>query len=425
VDSTPSDAPATLRSVTRWLKVLAVLVIASWGLLAIQMLPRNDGDTGASNADTHSAASRSATPPTRAATDRAPWGQLSYVPITISPPLELMPPASPPTPGEVQWHFPNTISERLPALFSEIGLSEPLRKKLLPLAEIDPGIEGLTIRPTREIVLGLSPEERSALYVTLAEFRENLDQRNAFRFCGNSLDEWLEYSPLSPETRKLIEPLVYRHGSFLFFADLRSIDESLPSPEERSGLIKALSHESTFQVRLEYSEQSDLEQLVEYWGRGGRTREVRPILESLCEARGARSIDVTLLLPPFARSRLYTYQVFAEVKPGCYRDCHWAALNFFSEQPDDRFSDLLEVARAIKADYYRIYGNLRLGDLVTFVDNQQNQIHTAVFIADDFLFTKSGHGSSSPWMLMKIENLKDFYPRRGGLQVVCYRRKDL
>jgi hypothetical protein len=375
-DSAPSETPAALRSVTRWLKGLTILVIAAWGLLAIQILLRDNGDTAASRADSHSTASGPSAPWTGGTSDHAPWGRLTYLPITIAPPLEMTPRAAPSTPEDVQWHFPKIVPERLPALLAEIGLSESLREKLLPLAEMNPGIEGLTIRPTREIVLGLSPEDRSALYVTLAGFRENLDQRNAFRFCGDSLDEWLEHSPLSPETRTLIEPLIYRHGSLMFFADLRSIEESWPSPEERAGLIKALSRESTFQVRLEYSPEVSLRELVEYWGRGGRTREVLPILESLYQAHGERSIDITLLLPPFARSRLYTYQVFFEVKPGCYRDCHWAAMNFFSDQPDDRYADAKEVSRARKEDHYRIYGNPRLGDLVVFVEDRTTQIHS-------------------------------------------------
>jgi hypothetical protein len=338
--------------------------------------------------------------------------------------MELQPHIAVVSSGPVEWHFPGTISARLPALLSEIGLSDPLRKKLVSLAEPNLKIEGVTIRPTREIVLGLSPKDRSALYRVLCPFGENLYQRGAFRFCGGSLEEWIGDSPLSPQTRKLIEPLVYRYGTFLFFADMQSIEHSLPSPEERSLLIEALSHESTFLVRLELSEESDLEELVDYWGRGGRARDVRPILESVLSAEGEQSIDIMHLLPPFARRRLYTYHVATGEKLRPYRDCHWTSLNFFSEQADDRFCELKEVVRTLKEDYYRVDGNLRLGDVVVFFD-QRTTIHTAVYIADDILFTKNGHSQTTPWMLMKLDDMKYYYPRRRELEIRYYRRKDL
>ena len=102
------------------------------------------------------------------------------------------------------------------------------------------------------------------------------------------------------------------------------------------------------------------------------------------------------LLPPFARRRLYTYHPVTEEKSRYHLDCHWTALNFFSEQPDDRFGDVKEVSRALNGDYHRVSGNLRLGDVVVFMD-QKKPVHSAVYVADDVLFTKNGRGSSMPW----------------------------
>ena len=424
-DSPAFDAPARFRTIMRWLKGLTLLVIGSWVLLGLQMLPRNNAGTADPNAGPDSPAGRPATRSRRAATGQAPWGRLTYTPITISPPLEFVPQAAALTSAEVEWHFPNMISARLRALLSEIGLSEPVREKLFSLADVNPGIEGLTIHPTREIVLGLSPEDRSALYAVLGEFSYNTDQRSSFQFRGDSFDEWIGGSPLSAETRKLAEPLVYRYGSFLFFADLRTIEESLPSPQERVLLIKALSRESTFMVRLEFIEEAHQEGLVHYWGRGGRAQDVRPILESLRRTGRGQRIDVTYLLPPFARRRIYTYDAFSKEKSRLGHNCHWTALNFFSDQPDDRYCDIQEVGRALKEDYYRIYGNLRLGDVVAFVNSQGKLIHSAVFIAADVLFTKNGPSSARPWMFVKLEEMKSFYPTRHGLQVGYFRRKDL
>ncbi len=423
--SPASDTPATLRTVVIWLTGLTALVIGSWILFGLHMFPRDNAGTGGHHPDGGSVAAKRATRSPSPEAGRGPWGRLRYIPITISPPLELVPQAAPPTSQEIEWHFPDMIPARLPALLSEIGLSGPLLKKLVSLAEVNLEIEGLTVHPTPEIVLGMSPKDRSSLYAVLDAYPGNSCPISAFRFCGNSLDEWIGDSPLSLETRKLIEPLIYRYGSFLFFADLQSIESWLPSPEQRSLLIKALSHESTFMLRLVISDESNLEELIDYWGRGGRTGDVRPILEALHEIDGEQSIDVTHLLPPFARCRLCTYQVHTDGPVSNSRDCHWTAMNFFSEQPDDRFCNVKEVVRTVQEDYFRIYGNLRLGDLVAFFDDQSMLIHTAVFIAADVVFTKNGSVSSHPWMLMKLESMAHYYPSRKRLQTRYFRRKDL
>ena len=49
-----------------------------------------------------------------------------------------------------------------------------------------------------------------------------------------------------PRILWLLEPLIYRHGDYLFFADLRQIEGAFSSPEERLHVIRALSRESTY-----------------------------------------------------------------------------------------------------------------------------------------------------------------------------------
>ena len=100
-------------------------------------------------------------------------------------------------------------------------------------------------------------------------------------------------------------------------------------------------------------------------------------------------------------------------------------MNFFAEQPDDRFLDVDEVVQTLAQDYYRIFGNPRLGDVVVFLDADGMLVHSAVYVADDVLFTKNGPSSLHPWMLMKLDDMMDFYPRRQGLKTRYFRRKDL
>jgi hypothetical protein len=46
-------------------------------------------------------------------------------------------------------------------------------------------------------------------------------------------------------------------------------------------------------------------------------------------------------------------------------------------------------------------------------------------VADDILFTKNGPAMTRPWMLMKQEHLRHFYPQSAGVQVRLYRRLGL
>ena len=81
------------------------------------------------------------------------------------------------------------------------------------------------------------------------------------------------------------------------------------------------------------------------------------------------------------------------------------------------------MVRTLKQEYYRVYGNLQLGDVVLFVKEGEEAIHSAVHIADDVVFTKNGNSSSQPWELMKLEDMKTFYPTLKPMDVRFFRRK--
>jgi hypothetical protein len=166
---------------------------------------------------------------------------------------------------------------------------------------------------------------------------------------------------------------------------------------------------------------ANVDKLVEYWGRGGRAMVVRPILESVADLPGEHSIAIMGLLPPFARVRVDTYPEVSEEPNASHRDCHWTALNFFNEQPDDRLTDRPYAAKVISSDYYVIYSGYQLGDLVLFMTGPNEIIHSCVYV----VFTKNGSRPSNPWMFMKLEDMKDFYPTEKPLTVSFLRRKGI
>jgi hypothetical protein len=212
----------------------------------------------------------------------------------------------------------------------------------------------------------------------------------------------------------------------MFFADMPLIAGSL-SQDELSGLLKALFRQSTYLVKLKISEDTNIEKINDYWGRGGRAKDVLPILESLQHLEGPQTIDVVHFLPPLPRRRLYTFPRPWAPPPqgGGFRDCHWTSFNFFNPDPDDRFAQPDFVAKTLDNDYEEVVGEPVLGDIVTFGRHDGTIFHTANYIADGLLYSKNGSKSTWPWFFVKLESMIDFYPKTQPVIIKYFRAKKL
>ncbi len=351
-----------------------------------------------------------------------PWGQLQYTRIIIAPPIEFIEEAGLDIPPD-QWVFSGIPYAELAAFLDTVPLTDEQRKLLLDRTEPLAGGGGFVTAPGADLVRSMSLDARRALYAKLSTYPQN-ERRGSFRFQGESLEEWFSGAPLQLATVEAVRPYVFRIGGFLFFRDLRTVLPSVPDEGERMRLVKALSRESTLLVKLVIPDDADIDRLVQYWGDRGRAKDVEPLLESVRAAAGERTIDVVHLLPPFARRRLYTYPLPSQEPASARRDCHWTAMNFFREAPDDAFTDLAHVGRTITEEYYDISSNPRYGDLVIFESEKGHVFfHSAVYIADGVIFTKNGARVSNPWMFMRIADMKDYYPGWGNVRVRFLRHK--
>jgi hypothetical protein len=141
---------------------------------------------------------------------------------------------------------------------------------------------------------------------------------------------------------------------------------------------------------------------------------------------GGKAVNIVLLLPAFARQRLYTFPLPPERGPSLGHDCIWTAFNFFAEEPVPlSFANLAEVVKTLDRDYYHVYTKPQLGDLVVYLGEGGKLIHAAVYVADDVLFTKIGNTPSWPWMLIKMDEMKTFYPSHKPWEVKFYRHREL
>ncbi|MBT3201909.1 MAG: hypothetical protein HN350_18570 [Phycisphaerales bacterium] len=411
-------AVETVHRVRKWMLILTVGVVVSWIVIAVAIMSHR-----ASLAGEGVTSGKEFATTNPLAASNGPWGELEYTPIVISAPQEYVAEGAVSFAGPVVWHFPKTSAFGLTETLEKSGLPKDMVWKLKKIAKPNPALSGISLHPTKEFVLGLQPEDRAKLYLALADYPQNIDVQTQFLFRGQSPDQWFAGSKVSPEIRKLVEPLIYRYGNFMFFADLRTIFSDIPDRREQLELLKTLRRDATYLVHLKVSAKSDLDALVHYWGRGGRVQEVRPILEALIQSPGEHEINITHLLPPLARRALYTYPARSMAESNVHRDCHWTALNFFNETPDDKLATPEAFHSTITKDFYRIHGNLQLGDIAVVVSKQRKVLHSATYIADDIFFHRCGADSSAPWTLVKGEDLKSFYPRSSGVQLNYYRRK--
>ena len=364
----------------------------------------------------------SAVGPSRPA-GKGPWGNLEITPIVISPPLEYVP-SDWGRNAPAEWHFPGSAPDRVTGFLRSVGLTPTEVEQLLAQARSDSRISGTVVAPPASLVRSLSPEVRSRLYVQLGRSGLNFDQANSFQFSGASAGAWLDGSLMSPATRQLVEPLVYRHGNYVHFADIETIRSQIPSPEERQFLAKTLLRSATVLVRLSVDSMEEVGDLVEYWGIGGRRTDIRPLLESMAEVTGEAGIDVVHLLPSFARNHLYRYPktTTADLTRPQLANCLWSSLNFFNLTPNDRFLDVAYALNALRTQYYVVEHGYQLGDVVALVDDQGDLFHAAVHIADGLVFSKNGASPVAPWVLMSIDQLKGFYQTRDANPRVIYHR---
>jgi len=404
----------TVHSVRRWVVVLAGVVVASWVVIGIAIFRSRASSPAGYGA-------YATTKPMEPG--NGPWGRLEYSPIVISSPLEYVAEGGADFSGPVMWHFPDMGSARLSTRLRRSGLDSAIVAELEKNARANVSLPGMSIHPSKEFILSLNASDRAKLYLMLADYPQNLDIRNQFLFRGDSPQQWFDGSDVSPATIKLVEPLIYKNGNFMYFADMRSISADIPSRREQLELLRTLRRDVTFLAHIRLSEESDLEQLVNYWGRGGRIQDVRPILESMMRREGG-VINITHLLPPLARRRLYTYPAMSRSEQSVHRDCHWTSMNFFNEIPDDSV-DMAKFHSEIKQKFYRIHGNLQLGDIAVVIDERKTAVHSATYIADDVFFHRCGSDSSAPWTFVRGEDLKDYYTRSKKPILAYYRRRNM
>jgi hypothetical protein len=179
-------------------------------------------------------------------------------------------------------------------------------------------------------------------------------------------------------------------------------------------------------LRVRLDPECNLDEIIHYWGRGGREKLIAPLVTSIARVPGGGSLNISYLLPTFARLRVYTYPASWPSEAVAEEDCVFSALNFFNDTLNTNLFDRAEQARILKTHYEVVRDEPVLGDLVTLLNSENELFHACVYIADGFVFTKNGSAPAQPWILMKLSDMLAMYEAIEKPKTIAYlRRKEM
>jgi hypothetical protein len=352
---------------------------------------------------------------------RGPWGRIEYSRIAISMPIEYT--SGAPETEPTRWWFRGGSREGVQTFLAEAGLT-PAQLASIGDAGWQVSAEGVVVQPPPQLVVDMSPATRARIYNTLSADEHNGSQAAPEIFYPQYVEERLESSGLSEATLGLVRKLLYPRKSWTLFSDGNVVLATLQNPIERQHFNQMVHRRMTVMAQLIIDGKSDIDRMVQYWDFRGRSKGLRSLFESLARVPGGGELDISHVLTSFARRRLYSFPEPSNDPKIWRRDCGWTALNFFSEQPDDELSTPEYAAKVLQRDYERVH-EPAFGDVAALVDDDDESVHLATYLADDLTFTKNGYNTTQPWMLMSLQDLVERYSinRAKPLDVWFFRRK--
>lgn len=354
-----------------------------------------------------------------------PWGKLRCFYIYIEAPQEMVD-RFPLPHSKPRWTFPESALPGLPALFKQAGLPEMFAIALLdPLTMVKEG--GLVhLFPAIPDIEAMTPAMREVIYPELAKLDENTYYMDPVLITADSVEEWYRTSKLRPDLVSRIAKLSYHRGEALAFSDLSVLMNYASSDAEARAIFKAFTRTRSLMVQLEFSDESELPGLLNYWtvGTVGRRKDIEPIMHSVLDTNGSERLGLTHILPALARKLVYTYPGESYSRHGILPDCHWTSLNFFNYEPHEYLLDSRLATSSVLEKFQPVEPPYKYGDVLFFLDTERGDaFHSCVHLADDIVFTKNGRNALSPWVIMRLSEVRKIYIHHRNGRVQAYRLK--
>jgi hypothetical protein len=355
---------------------------------------------------------------------KGPWGQLETFEVLLEAPADLLR-ASEPKSVRTRWFFGKMKADAVAELIRVMVKPETLADRLCDRDRWLEETEGISVFPRTEDLVQISTESRVGLYRELAKFQENFHHVEPEILYGSSFEDWLKGSEVGGKAREFIKAVSYRHGSMLQFSDIPALLGLLPTEKERIDVLRALSRTPSLVAKIIINSTST-ENLSTYWHKGFRLKDTSAFMASIKRHKEVDRMDLLHLLPSGIRRILYTFPDPTASRSGYLPDCHWSSLNFFNTQPLDRLADPVQATAYTLEKFTPIEPPYELGDVLFFTDIKTGDAyHSCAYLADDVVFTKNGRSPLQPWVLMRLESVKELYDMHFNTKISAYRRKDM
>ena len=354
-----------------------------------------------------------------------PWGTLRCAYIYLEAPKHLMDNFPLPN-SRPRWIFPENQKEMMIGLLKNAGFSDAAISALL-----DPKTASITggniyVFPTLPDIEALTPENRSLIYTALSKFPENEFHVDPVLIIGQEVKDWYRTSKLRPEIIAIIEKLSYKRGETTAFSDISVLLNYAQTDAEAKSIFKAMTRTRSIMVKIEVDHNTNIEELVNYWtlGMGLRRKDVEPLVQSIIDTDGIEALPLSHMLPALVRKLLYTYPGMDLAKNGTFPDCHWTSLNFFNYDAHEYLLDSRLATNSVLENFTPVEPPYQYGDVLFFLSNATGDAyHSCVHLADNLVYTKNGRNLLSPWLIMKLDDVKKIYLYRGDGRVQGFRRK--
>ncbi len=347
-----------------------------------------------------------------------PWGELIQREMFLSPPDSLLQPDRYLL-GNPEWAVPAASLADLAAQLSAMGVATGDAARLCGAAATNPAIRGFSLFPPPDIIRGLADSTRRTLYGYLGQSGLNTYYNDPFLITSSKLARWRAGSAAQARVVQRLMPYLYRAGEYSLFSDPATLLQELDHPEDRRQALTLLHQQQAVMLVVRIMPETNIDQMVGYWGAGGREEEIRLILEAF-QASGGGGMDVVQLLPSFARERVNRFPA-ADENPR--HDCHWSAMNFFREDPYVEYATPDAMLKEVLAEYQFVASDYRLGDLILLRNRQGLVLHSCVHIAGQVVFTKNGMSRLAPWVFMELPEVVARYAGHGDLDLRVMRRR--
>jgi len=354
-----------------------------------------------------------------------PWGDLQTWNIRIEQPVEYVGFERTTADGPI-WNFGTLSPASVERHLLDSGLT-PEQSQQVFKQRVQGGNNASMYNPDETLILSLTPEVRSKLYLSLAQNSANRFQANPYLIPNGDVTALFHKAHGSNNAAvEAMKKLLYTRNGYTYFSDPETVLKTVPTAVERTDFLQSMTSQSAVMMQLLIRPDSDIDKPLNYWALsmpGVLIKDLRPLFEAQQRLPEGGSISILYLLPPLAREKLFPSPLPPAAGGGKLPDCHWTALNYFNATPDPRMVDNEYASRFITEHYYEIAKAGIGGDLVLLLNANGNVVHSAVYIADDVVFTKNGINYAQPWILMHEKDMIGNFSALESVRVAYFRRR--